>query len=196
MSAGGFGLFMSLKLVLRDTGVYRHRAEPVLLGRTVCAGTDWGTLVAMKLPALVLATLLLSGCSPWVVSFEPASLTQERRQIVKKALRVPEGDLPALAEADGVVIGQLTLDVNTGWALTGGLEEVHEKAVESAAEQGATHFLYLAPKTVRGTVATANKIFNTTVVSARETTELRGANYLLIRVPRKNLKSLPAELRP
>lgn len=82
----------------------------------------------MRLAALILAAFLLVGCSPWVVKVEPVSLTLDRGPIVKKAIRVPEGDLEHLAQAEGKVIGRMAVDVNTGWALTGGLEEVHEKA--------------------------------------------------------------------
>ena len=92
----------------------------------------------MRLPALLLALALLPGCAPWVVKFEPVSLTQERDPLVKKALRVPEADLAPLADAGGVLIGRMAVDVNQGWALTGGLDEVHEKAQEAAAEKGAT----------------------------------------------------------
>lgn len=91
--------------------------------------------------AIVLATLWLAGCSPWVVNYEPRSLRQSDYRIAKEALLIPPGDLEALAAAGGEPQGTLYVGANEGWVLTGGLEEVHEKAREEAAKKGASHIV-------------------------------------------------------
>lgn len=145
---------------------------------------------------LVLLPLLCVGCSPWEIKYEPRSVRQSDDRLARKALRIGVDDLQTLADADGKPIGTLDVDVAAGWALTGGIDEVHEKAQEEAAKRGASHFFYLESKESVGAVAVANKVFGATVVTAHETRELRGGRYLLIRVPEKSWKQLDSALRP
>jgi hypothetical protein len=149
--------------------------------------------------------LVVAGCASVGTSFTPdkAEYRHGASPQVSKAFLAYRGDLPALLEAGGVVLGQMEGNGN-GFA---GQGDVEERVRERAAEWGATHVVFISASNEEDhtpveyhTTCAGNAVGR--YASADCTTTTSGgvrfyrphAGYTLIRVPSSNIPALPVAL--
>lgn len=153
--------------------------------------------------AIFVAVVAAVGCSRTWVKFKPYSAAAPRAPAVMGyAIVTYEGDIPALAQAEGYTIGSLEVDGN-GFANS---EDVRLRATVEAAEYGGTHVVVANEGSstswaqISPDRATTTFQGNTATTTLQPGTRMRvvrphGA-FIVVRVPPHRWLDLPATIRP
>jgi hypothetical protein len=153
--------------------------------------------------ALAAFALGLTACVQTYASFQPYSSTvRTYRPVMGYAIVAYEGDIPALAQADGQVVGTVNVSGN-GYA---GAGDIRGRAMEEAARVGGTHLLIAGEGSSTSWAKITPDSATTTVYGNTATTTFkpgmampitrhRGA-FVVVRVPPERWLDLPTSLRP
>jgi hypothetical protein len=133
--------------------------------------------VKQLLAPVALAMLLGAvGCASAGVEFRPYLRTMPQKPLLTRAVSVDRRDVPALAQAGGVIIGHISAHA-TGFGAHDALEE---RAAREAARRGGTHLVAEVPHTAE----------------QREMMQL-DLDYLVVRLADlRSLAQLSAHLQP
>lgn len=138
--------------------------------------------------------LLLIGCNPWKIRYEPRAAAAEAAPSVRKATRFVPLESKALAGAGGKALGALDVEGSSMVVERG--EDLHQKARLEAASHGGTHFLLLDPHLSAADLAQVNEAFGISLKPGDLVASGHRALYLVVAVPREGWISLSTELQP
>ena len=136
--------------------------------------------------------LLMSACS--TVRYQPYT-ARRYPQTVSHAVIAYAGDLPTLTQAGGVQLGSFDAEADIFLST----ERLEAELCQQAAMVGATHLVIMEQTTekhITGEISYTQETAFGTETKTEPTTEARHhRKAFAIRVPHKNMSSLPYELR-
>lgn len=142
---------------------------------------------------MIVVALLLGGCSPWKIRYEPRG-TAAAAPAVRKATRFMPEESKKLAAAGGKALG--ALEIEGSGMVAERMEDLHQKAREESAHHGGTHFVHLEAALTAADLTAINEAFSISLKTSDLVSGGKHALYLIVAVPREGWAGLPPELQP